>query len=187
MQTGRMRAAEKIASTPQTREKARVLYQSEGMTTPAIGKRLGVNGKTVASWVSRYGWAKDKQVMRDAVRDAVSTTSREQGVQRAKDVARFEERCVRDANSLRDKAMILLAGDEGDCVDGLKGLASVMQSVMSMTRTTLGLDKLAASTPGTLVNISLSGASLSAPIGAGNAARPIDVATVDTSESIPTS
>ena len=182
MQTGRMRAKEKIASTPQTREKARVLYQSEGMTAPAIGKRLGVNGKTVASWVSRYGWAQDKGVMRDAV----ATTSREQGVKRAQDIARFEERCVRDANSLRDKAMVLLAGDEGDCVDGLKGLSSVMQSVCSMTRQAFGIDKLAASTPGTLVNISLSGASLAAPIGAGNTARPIDVATVESGESIPT-
>ena len=170
-----------------TKDLARVMYQHQGLDRRAIAAKLGVKLTTVGSWITRLGWAKDRVVVADAIKHATRETAGDIGARRAREIDGFLDRSTRDATLLRDKAIAALVEAEPEDVDRLKGISSVLSSVCSMTRQALGLDNQATSTPGTLVNISLSGASLSAPIGAGNAARPIDVATVDTSESIPTS
>ena len=71
--------------------------------------------------------------------------------------------------------------------DEVKSLVVVSSNIDQIGGKAVGLANQGASTTGTLVNISLSGASLSSPIGSGNAARPIDVATVERGDSIPTS
>ena len=169
-----------------TKTQARIMYQHQGLDRRAIAAKLGIKLTTVGSWITRLGWAKDRVVVDDAIKHATRETAQDIGARRAREVDGFLERSTRDATLLRDKAIAALVEAEPEDVDRLKGISSVLSSVCSMTRQALGLDNQAASTPGTLVNISLSGASLSSPIGAGNAARPIDVASVESGESIPT-
>ncbi len=171
----------------ETKAKARLMYQHQGLDRRAIAAKLGIKLTTVGSWITRLGWARDRVVVADAIKHATRETANDIGARRAREIDGFLDRSTKDATLLRDKAIAALVEAEPEDVDRLKGISSVLSSVCSMTRQALGLDNRAPSTPGTLVNISLSGASLSSPIGAGNAARPIDVASVDTSDSIPTS
>jgi hypothetical protein len=120
---------------------------------------------------------------------AASRTATEIGEAMAQEGGRWLLQTVNDAKRLRGRAMRYLDDGEGEedlTIDEVKSLVATIGNIDGMARKAFGLDNQAASTPGTLVNISLSGASLAAPIGAGNAARPIDVASVEASESIPT-
>jgi len=175
-----------VAHSKDTRERARQLYQDEGLSPLAVSERLNVPKRTVQSWAARGKWMAGRTAVADALAIASRRTAGEIAESRGRDAERMINRTITDCDRLRD--VVLAPLDRGDemAVSDTKSLVSAYRELVAMTRQAFGLDKLAPSTPGTLVNISLSGASLSSPIGAGNTARPIDVASVEASESIPT-
>lgn len=180
--------SERMVANPK-RESARILYCEEGLGATDIAKRLNVKIKTLRGWICRYQWAAKRSVVNDRMMTAASRTATEIGEAMAKESSRWVQQSVTDANRLRMRAMRYLDDGEGEedlTIDEVKSLVTTIGNIDQIARKAFGLDNQAASTPGTLVNISLSGASLSSPIGAGNPARPIDVASVETSGSIPT-
>lgn len=175
-----------VAHNKETRERARQLYQDEGLSPLAVSERLNIPKRTVQSWATRGKWLVGRTAVADALAIASRRTASEIAETRGRDAERMINRTITDCDRLRDVVFAPLDSGDEISVSDTKSLVSAYRELVAMTRQALGLDNVSASTPGTLVNISLSGASLSSPIGAGNAARPIDVTSVDTSGSIPT-
>jgi hypothetical protein len=176
-----------VAHSKDTRERARQLYQDEGLSPLAVSERLNVPKRTVQSWANRGKWLAGRTAVADALAIASRRTASEIAETRGRDAERMINRTISDVDRLRDVVLAPLDRNDELGVLETKALVQSYRELVGMSRQAFGLDNQAASVPGTLVNISLSGASLSSPIGAGNPARPIDVASVDTSGSIPTS
>ena len=160
------------------RENARRLYCEEGLGASDIAKRLNVKVKTLRGWICRYQWATKRSVVNERLMASASRTATEIGEAMAKEAGRWSQQSANDAKRLRGRAMRFLDSGDGEedlAIDEVKSLVATIGNIDSMARKALGLDNVAPSVPGTLVNISLSGASLAAPIGAGQVTRPIDV------------
>ena len=175
-----------VAHSKDTRERARQLYQEEGLSPLAVSERLDVPKRTVQSWASRGKWLVGRTAVADALAIASRRTAGEIAESRGREAERMINRTITDCDRLRDAVLAPLDSGDELAVSDTKSLVSAYRELVAMTRQAFGLDNQAASTPGTLVNISLSGASLAAPLGAGSTARPIDVASVESGASIPT-
>jgi len=172
-----------VAHGDETRARAAELYQVDGLGPKAISERLGVPHRTVASWRRRDGWGRDKAAVADALREAGRLTAKEIAERRMAEAEAAVGRTISDCGRLRALVLAPLMRGEGEIeVSETRQIVQSYRDLVSIERQAFGLDERAASTPATLVNISLGGATTGGPIGQGVAAQAIDVVAADSSD-----
>lgn len=155
--------------SPVVKERARELFEQEGLGWQDIAAKLDLRPHTVRNWIIRLGWQKRQETVRENMEKAVKSTALELGAQYARESAAWVKRVTEDCKSLRDKIMGLLATTES--AQNVKHLTGSYQDVDEMARRAFGLD---VQQPQTLVNISMTG-KIDGPLGRVKEQEPLDV------------
>ena len=154
------------------RDKAKELYEREGLSWRSIGERLAVNPHTIRGWINRHGWSKSRVAVRESVAKGAQVTAKELGAIHAKDAALVIRNTIDDYKLFRTKVLGMVEKTENP--QGVKLLTGAWSEITNLARSTLGLDQQNQA-PNTLVQLTLHGSMGDSigPVVSGD--KPIDV------------